>query len=302
MVFSICCTASFADTNLNMATGYVLQPSASVLPANQLQVSGAYVASEGTNELSQLGVGPVVCHGRGENVRLLYGIGNRAEIGLGWVQIHKAIGSANAFDPSLKIKVVDQPKSNFALSLGGYIRNWNTDMRIGEEEIFSVIHPAAYGFFAPPVMVDLPIVQSMYLVMDKTWRPASKSSPTISASIGLACDHYGRTNQQFTPYYYDGGDMMPGYLDIGVVQIPGHTFYEPFVGAQVKFPCGCAILADYKTKEQSHGFDYQSATWSVAARKSIGKDLTATAGVTTFNIPYSDAKAGWFADLSYTFK
>jgi hypothetical protein len=47
-------------------------------------------------------------------------------------------------------------------------------------------------------------------------------------------------------------------------------------------------------------FNFANLLWSLAASREIGKNLTATAGVSNYNIPYTSSTTGFLVDLAYT--
>ena len=114
------CGAAFAVPSLNVASGGVQLPDASVAPKGAIEVSAAYVRSEGTNDLvPELNGG---CNGNGYNARVLGGIFNRVELGAGYLGINKEIGEANAWTVAAKWKIIDKPDAGLGLALGAAYR------------------------------------------------------------------------------------------------------------------------------------------------------------------------------------
>ncbi len=263
-----------AVQTLNSASGYVLLPDASVMAAKNTQLSAGYVATEGTSELSKLA--PIMpCHGRGFNLRAITGIGGQVEAGLGWQNVHKRSGDANAFTLAAKARIMERPGSGLTLAGGVLYRSWNTDMKV--------------RFFD----ADFPNQTQLYLVLDKSCPGGGESRWTFGGSIGLMYDHFASASQQFAV------EETVSRLPVsGLGTIKAQDFIEPFIGARASRG-GLTILGEYKPQLKKDGFFYQSATWALAARKDIKPGVTATAGFMNFNIPYTDADTGWFIDISY---
>lgn len=274
LLLAAACSGAMAVQTLNSASGYVLLPDANVLAAKAVQLSAAYTATEGTSELNKLGA-VMACHGRGFNLRAIAGLGDKAEVGVGWQNVHKSSGDANAFTIAAKARLMEKPEEGLTLAGGLLYRAWNTNMTI-------------HGFDA-----DFPNVTTLYLVLDKSFPSAGESGWVCSGSIGLMYDHFTSAQQSL------GIETVVSRLPIdGFDTVRAQGFVSPFIGARAT-KAGLTILGEYKPQLKKEGFFYQSATWSLAARKEIKPGVTATAGFTNFNIPYTDADTGWFVDISY---
>lgn len=282
LMLFLCCSAATATQNLNSATGYVLVPDASVAPNDSVQVSGAYLATEGKSELSKLQLS-APCHGRGFNLRAITGIGEKAEAGIGWLSVKKDPGTASAFGLAGKIQFYHNPDTKMALAAGLLYRSWTTNM---------TIHTSVDDFDA-----DLPNVTTLYLVLDKEWESFSEMDWKWTGTVGLAYDSFSSSRQKSATWpFYEDPDL-PISAD-GTIE--SKTFLTPFLG--VKTSNGdWTFLADLKLQEKNKKFIYSDTAWSLAARKSFAESWTATAGLTTFNIPYAKSDVGWFVDVSYQF-
>jgi hypothetical protein len=242
-------------------------------------LSAAYVGSDGTNDLTKAGLA-FVCHGNGFNLRALTGLNEKVEVGVGYLNVDKNVGDAHAFTIAGKVKLLEKPESNSTLSAGLAFRNWSADMTIevsGED-----------------VKADLPNATSLYVVWDKGWGQGVESAWDWTTSLGLAYDSYSSSHLE-TSYFFGDVEGIPIDSDGTVAS---ESFIEPFVG--VKLTNGeWTILGDYKFRERKGNFNYASAIWSLAARKEINPGVTATLGITNFNLPYTDSDPALFLDLSY---
>lgn len=284
LMLVLICSAASAVPNLNTQSGYVLQPDAQVIGSGRLDLAAGYVASEGTNGLTQLGLGTVACHGRGLNVRGVYGIGHRIEVGFGLEDVRKHLGHSVATNLAAKVRIIDRPELGEGVSAGLSFRNWSTAMDLNLSN-------------GGRIRLDIPIVVSAYMVMDKVWRPSGMSGGSVTASLGAVYDHYGPSKQKPAPFA-----SSPGIPINADGEVDERDFVVPFLGVKVECPRGWAFLGDFRLREGSGSFKYQGTTWSLAARKTLSSKLVGTAGVTTFNLPYVDPNPGWFVDLSYALK
>ena len=278
LVVLLCSAAALATPNLNQASGYVLVPDASIAPDGQWQYSLGYVVPRGKSELTKLTLS-LPCDGTGFDLSALSGIGGRAEAGIGYHIVNKDAGDANAFTLALKTRITDDPDGG--ISAGFSFRSWKTDMKVDFDTVF--------GGSAD---LDLPNVTSLYVVMDRKWAVEGNA---YTASFGLVYDSYSRTSQ--------GINGSPLVVPFGPVDAQGTIsskhFIRLFLGAGITTG-EWTFLADYKPAEKSGGFKYQDTFWSVAARRAVDETLTATAGFTTFNVPYTKSDPGFFLNLSYT--
>jgi len=275
------CTAAWATQNLNSATGYVLMPDAGIAPTQLVQVSGAYVASEGTNELTKAGLS-APCHGRGFNFRALTGLSDRAEAGLGWLNVHKSVGDASAFTLAGKAKLFEKPECKLALSAGLLYRSWTADMTVvvsGDD-----------------IDVQLPNVTTLYLALDKEFECATECEWTLTGTLGLAYDSFSTATQHAAWPFAD----IPGIPIDSDGKVASQGFIMPFIG--VKASNGeWTLLGDFKPREKKGSFIYANTAWSLAARRTFAENWTATFGFTNFNLPYTSSKSNYFLDVSYRF-
>jgi hypothetical protein len=274
MLLIIACGGAMAAQNLNSASGYVLTPDASIAPMGQWQFSGAYVVPRGTSELSKI-QGLFPCDGTGFNLRALYGIGEKTEAGIGIQNIDKDAGDASSLTVAAKMSLLDRAEGGTGLAAGISYRSWGADMSI-----------EAGGF---TLDADMPNVLSLYVVLDREWKVQEN---TWSAGVGLAYDTYTSTSQEGTPLMEAWGPVDEN----GNIDSKG--FLRPFIGASLTTG-EWTFLFDYKTDAKSGGFKYQDTFWSIAARRAVSDGLTATAGFTTSNIPYTDSDPGFFIDLTW---
>lgn len=279
------CSGAFAIPNLNTESGYILVPDASVVPLHGIDISGSYVATEGSNQLSALALSPILCHGRGPNFRGIYGFTPNAEIGFGWLNVEKAIGHSSATTLAGKYQFIDDQKSSTTVSFGANVRNWITSADV----------PLPSG---GTLKLDIPIVGTGFLVVDKGWSPSNTSGTKLTTTLGLMVDHYGHSRQKPVPF----APSPPVPININTGLVSDHTFFVPFLGVKAECRSGWSLLADFKMKERHNGFEYQGTTWSAAIRKAVTSRLTGTTGITTFNLPYTNPKPGWFVDLAYKLK
>ncbi|HEY3418228.1 MAG TPA: hypothetical protein VGM23_15230, partial [Armatimonadota bacterium] len=83
-------------------------------------------------------------------------------------------------------------------------------------------------------------------------------------------------------------------------KVESAQFFQPFAGLEAGNG-KLAILAEYRPKLEKDGLIYNSAVMSLAVRKKLTTGITATVGMTNFNIPYTDSDLGVFADLGFHF-
>ena len=276
IILALCCSAAMATPTFYPVTGYVLAPDAHLAPADAIQVSAAYVATEGESEFQGL-VPLFPCHGRGFDVRGVAGLSPKAEAGIGWLSVNKDPGSAGAFSLAAKYQLYHNLDTKLAVAAGLMYSGWSSDM-----EVF------------PIEDVKLPSVTTLYVVADKEWENFSQMGWKWTGTIGLAFDSFSATQQEFIAPITGTRGFSPGG------EVTAETFLTPFLGLKTSNG-DWTFLADLKLQQKNEGFIYSDTAWSLAARKSFSDAVTATAGLTSFNIPYSDAQTGWFLDISYQF-
>jgi hypothetical protein len=277
------CLAAFAVPNLNVETGGVQLPDASVAPQGAIQVAAAYVRSEGTNELVPLPF--MVCHGDGYNVRVLGGIAKRLELGAGYLGIDKAAGTANAWTVAAKWKIIDRPCDGLGLALGAAYRGWNSDLKP----------------FLPIIdKLDLPNVFSAYLALDKTWPTCDTDQWQTTTTLGLMYDRYSETKLPGPRVILPGPKGITQLPFVFGGDVPAENFINPFFGVKIS-KGGWSFIGEFKPKLRKDHFFYQKDVWTAAVRKQCCNDLTITTGVTNFNIPYTNSDPGFFFDLCYRF-
>jgi len=281
----LCCTAAFAAQTVNSASGYAQAPNAKVLAQGTVEVSGAYVRSEGSNELLKLLPSP--CDGNGFNLRASAGVSDRVEVGLGYLGINKDIGDAHAFTVAGKVSLYQKPESKLAISAGAAYRHWSCDM----------VAPLP---FDGGLDIGLPSVFSMYLVADKGWDAVAGSPWSWVTTVGVVYDSYSSSQQGMGILAAVAAPEGAVIILDGNTEIPRETFVRPFLAVEAS-KGDWSVLADFKPRLRKSGFTYQSEAWSLAVRKTLPNELTVTAGVTNFNLPYTDSNPGVFVDLSYKF-
>jgi len=282
----LCCTAAFAAQTINSASGYAQAPDAKVLPQGTVEVSGSYVRSAGINDLVNSIALPPPCDGNGFNLRALAGVSDRVEIGLGYLGINKEIGDAHAFTVSGKVSLYQKPESKLAISMGAAYRNWSCDMRT--------------TIVVYTLDMDLPSVFSVYLAADKRWGAVAGSPWSWVTTVGVVYDRYSSSEQGMGGA--DGLNLAGAVTQIIITDgnVPAESFVQPFLGVQAS-KGEWSVLADFKPRLRKNSFNYQSEAWSLAVRKTLPNKLEVTAGLTNFNLPYTDSNPGIFVDLSYRF-
>lgn len=281
----LCCGGgAFAAQSLNSATGYGQLPSAAVAPTGEIEISGAYVRTAGTNELSALR-GSYPCDGKGFNLRALAGVTKHFEFGLGYLKVDKSYGNATAFTVAGKAKLMEKSEQGLSVSAGASYRSWSSDLR---KEI-----PADLD----TLIMDLPSVTSLYLVLDKDWPKTAADSWQGKASLGVVYDHFSDSQQRLAsgiPYF-----VVPDDFPISSAgKVKSENFLSPFVALQLSNG-DWSLIADYKPRLEKSNFKYASEVWSAAVRKQCRLGLAVTAGVTNFNLPYTDSDGACFIDFSF---
>jgi len=282
LLILLCGAGAFATQTLNSATGYGQMPSAAVAAMGEIELSGAYVKTAGTNELSALR-GSYPCDGSGYNARVLGGVGDNLELGIGYLKVDKDYGDATAFTVAAKTKIMAKSEQGWSLAAGASYRDWSSDLR------------KAIPADMDTLIMELPSVTSLYLVLDKDWKGAD--SWQGKASLGVVYDHFSDSQQRLesgAPFFVVPDDFP--ISDTGKVK--SQSFISPFVGLQ--FSRGeWSFIGDYKPQLEKDSFKYASEIWSAAVRKSCRSGLVVTAGMTNFNLPYTDSDGAFFIDLSY---
>mgnify|MGYP001140059873 CR=1 FL=1 len=283
LTLAVCITAAAAAPTLNNASGYVQLPDAAVAEKGQYILSAAYVESEGDNELSVLGPA-LPCTGEGYNLRVLTGLGENSELGVGFLNIDKDSGDASAVTVAAKYVIFTKPESKMALAVGASYRDWSADIEM--EQALDILE------------VELPQVTSIYLVLDKEWDAAPEQEWVFTTSLGVSWDHYSDSNQE-----WDSGApfIVPDDVPIDSPgEVEGDSFISPFLA--VKAVNGdWTLMGEYKPRLDEDGFNYASEIWSLAVAKQCKSNWAVTAGITNFNMPYTDSDADWFVDISYAF-
>ena len=278
MVGSFCSAASAAQT-LSSATGYVQVQDASVADPGEIEVSTSYVRCEGTGPMSPGGG----FSGNGLNVRLTGGVGDRSELSIGYLSVDNAYGEARALTVAGKVRLFYNRHAQLALVAGALYTNWSSDVAIGLDWPF---------WFARTLELGLPSVVSVYVALDKGWGSEGESGWRTTTTHGLIYDHYSSSTQTLI-------HGLP-FPSTSTGDIRSSSFLKPQFGVKVTNG-DWTILGDYKP-ELSIGastYAYASQVWSLAVRKKTAGDWAATAGVTSFNLPYTDSAPGFFLDVSY---
>jgi hypothetical protein len=136
--------------------------------------------------------------------------------------------------------------------------------------------------------------------LDKKWKEPVGKDWLAKTTIGVIFDHFGDSKQKLEsglPFFVVPADLP--ISDTGKVKSQG--FVSPFIGLMAINREGWALMGEYKPRLRKDDFSYASEAWSVAVRKSFKDNLTATAGFTNFNVPYSDSNAGIFFDVAFAF-
>ena len=290
LVLGLCCPAVMGAQTLNSASGYVQLPDADVQSRGTVDLSAAYVRSEGTNELSELFPElepPMPCDGNGWNVRALGGLWDRFEIGGGYLQIDKELGDAKAWSVAAKYKVYENCAKDAAIAVGASYRDWDSNMAVIVSD----------GYYEDTLDVELPQVFSAYLAWDKRWVEADESNWGVKTTIGVMYDRY-TSSQQKTAFPFLV--VPPGYPVSRTGVVAADSFVSPFFGVKLD-KGGWNLMAEFKPRLRKDRFFYAKDIWSVAVGKDFGSSLSAKAGVTNFNLPYTDSDPGFFFDLSYRF-
>jgi hypothetical protein len=148
--------------------------------------------------------------------------------------------------------------------------------------------------------IDLPSVFSVYLAADKGWGAVAGSPWSWVTTVGVVYDRYSSSQQEMAV----GPTALAGVVNPLAITIDGtvtaESFVRPFLGVQAS-KGEWSVLADLKPRLRKSGFTYQSEAWSLAVRKTLPNQLEVTAGLTIFNLPYTDSNPGIFVDLSYRF-
>ena len=283
-LLAMCCGSAFAGVGLEPASGYVHLPDAQVVKTGSIEGFAAYLTTHGTNELGRLTTQAVICDGNGYTLGAVGGIGKGLELGVGYTNIDKAIGTANAFAVAAKWKFVERPESGLAVALGASYRNWNADMHITEP-------------FSDVITIDLPAVTSVYVALDKAFKPSVGSQCIVSGTIGVIYDNYSSSHQSTLSGNPFSGFDVPVSLD-GVVA--SDSFVSPFIGLRADAP-KWSVLGEFRPALEKSGFSYQSILWSLAVSGKIGESSTASVGVSTFNLPYTRSTPAFFFELTHKF-
>ena len=181
-------------------------------------------------------------------------------------------------------KLYENPDYELAVSAAALYRNWSSNL--------------ALNVPGDTINVDLPSVVSAYLALDKAWGSAGDADWRWTTTVGLIYDHYTSSSQTFqsgAPFA-----VPPGFPVSSTGVIASEDFFKPFIG--VKATNGeWSVLGEYKPRLQWGNFNYATEVWSLAVRKELTVNWAATAGVTNFNLPYTDSDPGFFLDVSYKF-
>lgn len=284
MMLVAMCGSAFAAVGLEPASGYVHLPDAQVVKAGSIEGFAAYLTTHGTNELGRVTTFEAACDGNGYTVGAVGGIGKGLELGVGYTNIDKAIGTANAFAVAAKWKFVERPESGLAVALGASYRNWNSDMHIGlpSDDVLAL---------------DLPAVTSFYVAADKAFKPSAGSQCLVSGTIGLTYDSYSSSHLSSL-----GGGPFSGF-DVPISPegvVASDSFVSPFIGIRADAP-KWSVLGEFRPALENGGFSYQSILWSLAVRGQIGESSSASIGVSTFNLPYTRSTPAFFLELTHSF-
>ncbi len=282
LIVAMCCTGALASVGLEPASGYVHLPDAQVVQAGNIEGFAGYVSTRGTNELGRAII-PPICDGNGYTLGAVGGLGRKLELGVGFTSIDKDAGNADAFGVAAKWRFFDRPESGWALALGASYRNWNTDMQVSQ--------------FGDVISLDLPAVTSIYLAADKTFRPCTGSVQRVIGTIGVVYDDYSSSHLS------SEGDFPFSAYDVPISEsgcVAGDSFVSPFIGARVE-AAKWSLLGEFRPKLETDGFSYQSILWSLAVNARIGDSTSATAGVSTFNLPYTRSDPAFFFEITHRF-
>lgn len=283
LILAMCCTGALASVGLEPASGYVHLPDAQVVPAGRIVGYAGYVSTKGTNELGRVNTMMVPCDGNGFAVGAIGGLGKGMELGAGITGVDKSVGRAGAFAAAFKWRLSGE-KAGYRVALGATYRRWNTDMAIAE----------------PPsnvISLDLPAITSVYLVADKDFTPCAGSIKAVTGTLGVIYESYSSShlsNELDLPFF---NPSIPVSLS-GCVS--GDSFVSPFIGVRVE-AAKWGILGEFRPKLEADRFSYQSALWSIAVNRRIGESAIATAGVSTYNLPYTVADPAFFFEVAYQF-
>lgn len=283
-LMALCCAAASASVGLEPASGYIHTPNAQVVSTGSIVGYASYVGTEGSNELGRLTSLPVPCHGNGYTVGAVGGIGGKAELGVSFTSIDKSLGNASAFAVAGKWQILNEAKSGWNLAVGASYNNWTTDMKI-TDPLLDV------------VSFDLPAVTSVYVAADKSSTPTCGGIKLVKGTIGLEYVNFSSSqlsNTSTNPFFGPGIPISP------LGRVEGDSFISPFIGARADFG-KWSLLGEFRPELETNGFNYQSTLWSVAAQARIGGSTLATAGVSTFNLPYTNTDPAFFFEVSQKF-
>jgi hypothetical protein len=274
---------ALAAPSLGVPSGYVFLPSAQLAPMDAWDVGLAYIHTAGDNQLGQLAdPGGLPCDGDGFILRGITGLSPKVEVGAGLQYIDKSYGSALAWILSAKAQVWEDPAQELSAAVGLLYRDWSTDMT-GE-------------ISGGELEVELPAIFSAYLAVDKSWSTADGESEG-TATLGVMWDSFASTQQVTT----SGLVILPiGWPISPFGKVDSKAALTPFFG--IEWAQGdLTFLGEYKPKLDDNGFNYADDLWGLAVRKQVNPDLTLTAGVTSFNLPYTNADPGFYLDAAWVF-
>jgi hypothetical protein len=281
LVIIMACAIATAEPTLNAASGCVQLPNAEVAKAGGINVAVDFINSTGINELSQLGF-YAPCQGNGFNARTTVGFGSSLEVGLGYLGVFKEIGTANALTVGAKYKFYEDPGNSLSFAIGATYRDWDADMSVFE----------MYSF----IDFNLPTVTSAYIAMDKTFGVPADCEYTTVVTLGLMFDHYAAA-QQTIKYMPIGVQSTRAYAIDEGGEVENAEFFSPFIAFKTTNG-NWSLKGEYKPELRKDHFTFSSDVWSIAVSKRVTPNLTATLGLTNFNLPYSDSNAGLFFGLS----
>ena len=274
---------ALAAPSLGVPSGYVFLPNAQVAPMEAWDVGLAYVHTAGDNQLGALDVssGPL-CDSDGFVLRGITGLSETVEVGAGLQYVDKSYGSATAYILSAKAQVWDDAVQGLSAAVGVLYRDWNTDM--------------SFDTFSGSIDMELPSIFSAYLALDKAWGGEEGEAAGL-ATLGLMYDRFDSARQVSNTGWVVTPMSWPIDFD-GTVH--SKTAFTPFLAIQLT-QNDLTFLGEYKPKIDDNGFNYADDLWGLAVRKQVNPDLTLTAGVTSFNLPYTNADPGFFLDAAWVF-
>ena len=281
LIVSMSCASAPASVGLEPASGYVHLPDAQVVGAGGIEGFAAYVTAHGTNELSRLSA-PIPCDGNGFTLGAVGGLGKNAELGVSYLSIDKSSGNANAFTAAAKWRFVDRADSGLGVAIGASYRTWNSSMRVAGD--------------MTEIGLELPEVWSVYLVADKTYKPCAGSVKSVAGTIGVAYDSFSSAQQSYDVIAPWGPNIPIGYDGI----VWGDSFVSPFVAARAAFT-KWSVLGEFRPRLETDGFSYQSTLWSLAVSAKFSEATSATAGVSTMNLPYTRSDPAFFFEITHRF-